>query len=92
MIPLTLVFWHREEMFQNRHDALAQLRRKSIEDEVRIDERHRVDAFLDIVSRHHIRESEVGGRTVWQVRDNQRIRPTTRFMPNCEKIHGSIRK
>ena len=55
-------------------NPLPQLRRKIIEDEMRVYFRHGLQFFFYVVAENHVLQSKIKGWTYWQMRNNEAIR------------------
>lgn len=78
-----------EQMLQDFGNSFSQLGRKAIEDQMGISLTHGIGFILQIMSKHSIREPEMNGRSMGQMRDNHAIWLTSMLMKDdqvCEVL------
>ena len=84
---LTVLFRHREEVFQDAHSALTQLRFHVVENQVRVLLWHGSDVG-NIVTHNNVWDVEIGRRTVRKMADDEGIWLTTVLVNDYKVCHA----
>lgn len=85
---LRIVFWNREQCFDDTHRPLAEFGREVFEDQIGILLRYRaIRICADVVSECHVVKGEGEGGTMREMGDDHGVRPSSSFVKKDEIGH-----